>query len=511
MPRTLNTDIPLFQKVLRASYWSFGLRASERALQLVRTVLLARLLSPKDFGLFGIALLVLATLESFSTTGFQQALIQKRDDIKPYLDTAWAFSVLRGAALGLLVFCLGPLVGRFFHEPQAVLLFRIAGLCVFLKGLTNIGIVYFQKGLTFGKQFVYSFSGTLADLAVSIPAALIFRNAWALLLGFLAGNFVRVIASFVLEPYKPRFRLDLEKAREMSVFGRWIFAGSILTFLLNHGDDLVVGRLLGSAGLGLYRMAYFVSNLPISEVVHSTSDVLFSAFSKLQDRLANLRQAYLDTIHAVALITFPMTAGLLFVARDLTVVVLGTRWLPMVPALQALALGGFTRSIAATTGALFQSVGRPKISTVFQFARLSVFAILVYPMTLKGGILGTGLAVTLSALLTEPFAIYLSLRCVQCYFLHFVKLLMPLVAATGMMWLSLTLAQEFLPIEALRLRLGCQIANGILTYFAALIVIDRCFGCEIRSLFQRRYRRLVGQSVPDSSTLAGALSSVNEI
>jgi len=165
--------------VVRGGFWVFALRILDQLFKLVRTIVLARLLAPKDFGLFGIALLAMSALETFSQTGFQQALIQTKRDIRPYLDTAWTVQAIRGTVLALILFGIAPYVAAFFGEPAAVSLLRVLGLSILFQGFANIGVVYFQKELEFHKQFAYQLSGTPVDLVVAITAAVLLRSAWA--------------------------------------------------------------------------------------------------------------------------------------------------------------------------------------------------------------------------------------------------------------------------------------------------------------------------------------------
>ena len=146
---------PLSKRVIRGGVWVLALRILNRSLGFIRTIILARLLAPADFGLLGIAMLSISTLETFSQTGFQTALIQKKDNIESYLDTAWTVSAIRGLLLFLILFLSAPIIAEFFNSPQAVLIIRVVALSTLLSGLRNIGVVYFQKELEFKKQFLY--------------------------------------------------------------------------------------------------------------------------------------------------------------------------------------------------------------------------------------------------------------------------------------------------------------------------------------------------------------------
>ena len=246
---------PLSKRVVRGGIWVFAIRITNRGLGFIRTIILARLLAPHDFGLLGIAMLAIATLETFSQTGFQAALIQKKENVESYLDTAWTVSAIRGIVLFLILFLSAPVIAKFFNSPQATLIIRVIAVSTLLSGFRNIGILFFQKELEFNKQFIYELSAILVDITVAISLAIILRNVWALVWGGLAANFVRLFMSYMLHPYHRRIRFEKEKFQDLFGFGRWVLGSSILVFLITQGDDIFLGKTLGITALGLYQMA----------------------------------------------------------------------------------------------------------------------------------------------------------------------------------------------------------------------------------------------------------------
>ena len=173
----------ILKKVVSSGYWLFLGNILNRALGFIRTIVLARLLSPSDFGLFGVAMLVLGTLDRFTKTGVEEALIQKKDNIEKYLNTGWTVNVVRSSVLFGTIFILAPYAAQFFRNVQAEPIIKAISLIVILNGLYNVGIIYFQKELSFKKVFIQRFLGNVADFVVAIPMALIFRNVWALVIG----------------------------------------------------------------------------------------------------------------------------------------------------------------------------------------------------------------------------------------------------------------------------------------------------------------------------------------
>ena len=386
----------LSQRAVISGFWAFLLRTVKQLFSLLRLVILARILAPQDFGLMGVALLSMATLETFSQTGVQQALIQKKCEIKSYLDSVWTVLILRSFILFTILYLIAPFAATFFDAPDAKPIIQVIGLSVIFQAFTNIGVIYFQKELEFNKQFVYQLSGTLTDFFVAVIAALILKNVWAIVFGLLAGNAAMLITSYLIHPYRPHLSFDIGKARELFGYGKWILGSSILVFLTTQGDDIFAGKLLGTTALGLYQMAYLISNLPATEITHVISQVMFPAYSKIQDDIPKLRETYLKVLQLTAFISFPITSLIFALAPDFTMIFLGKKWMPMVPTIQILVFAGLVRSIAATSGPIFYAVGKPRIETKWQMVRLFVMAVLIYPFTIKWKILGTSMVIFLS-------------------------------------------------------------------------------------------------------------------
>jgi O-antigen/teichoic acid export membrane protein len=470
-------------RVVRGGIWVFALRIADRLFRLARTIVLARLLAPEHFGLFGIALLAMSAVETFSQTGFSAALIQKKEETKSYLDTAWTVHAIRGILLALIVFAIAPYVARFFDAPAAKPILQVIAFSVLLGGFTNIGVIYFQKELEFHKTFIYQLSGTLADIGVAISAAFLLRNVWALVFGLLAGNLVRTVVSYFIHPYRPHPCFNQQQFKELFGFGKWLLGSSILVFLITQGDNIFVGKLLGVAALGFYQLAYRLSNIPATEITHVISRVTFPAYSKLQGNLPRLREAYLKVLQLTAFLSFPI-AGLIFVlAPDFTRIFLGQKWMPMVPGMQGLVLAGLMRSIMATTGPIFLSVGRPQIETKWQVVRLIVLGASIYPFGVQWGILGVSIAVLLSSLVSTVGFICMAVKITTCKKRAFAKVItFPLIS--GLLMASLVFG-----LKAGNSRLGAWgffllAGVGGLSYLSVIYLLDRYLNYKMELLLR---------------------------
>jgi lipopolysaccharide exporter len=483
----------LSNRVVISGFWVFALRIVNRGFSLIRLIILARILAPHDFGLMGIALLTLATLETFSQTGFQAALIQKKEDIKSHLDAAWTVLILRGFILFAILYLIAPYAAIFFNVPEAKSIIQVIGLSLLLQGFTNIGVIYFHKELEFNKEFIYQFAGTLADFIVAVSAVLILRNVWALVLGSLAGNAAGFIVSYLIHPYRPHLSSDFGKAKELFGFGKWILGANILIFLITQGDDIFVGKLLGATALGFYQLAYRISNMPSSETSRVISKVTFPAYSKLQNDLPKLREAYLKVLQVTAFLSFLIAGLILVLAPDFTRIFLGEKWMPMVPAMMALCIFGVTRSIGATMGPILYSVGRPKIQTKLSSIQLIAMAVIIYPLTIQWGILGTSLAVVIPNILVLILITREAKNIIEfSYKDFFMSIIAPLIAVF-IMFFAIFLKQSLLPSGSNILNFFMLAVLGSIIYFGIIYLWDKSTGYKMQHEIHEIFSNLGGR------------------
>ena len=461
------------RSVVRGGLWVFGLRVLNRTLSLVRTVVLARLLLPKDFGLLGIALLSISTLETFSQTGFQTALIQKKEGVESYLDTAWTVSFIRGLFLFLILFSSAPIVANFFNSPDAILVIRVLALSFVLSGFRNVGIVFFQKELEFRKTFFYEFPSTVANLFVSIGLALILKSVWALVWGTLAAGFISLWMSYMLHPYRPKIRVEKQQVEGLFAFGRWVLASSILVFLNSQGDDIFVGKILGITALGYYQMAYLLSNLPATEITHIISRVSFPAYSKLQDDIAKMGRAYLRVVKITSFISIPLGGIVFILAPEFTKIFLGEKWIAIVPALQVLVIWGVLRSIGATTGPVLYAYGKPDLPAKLQLIQLIILSTLIYPMSQRMGIEGTSISVVLAAILPNFVAFHKVIQVTKCRRNDFLReVLLPLLATAVAVLLVMVIKSSQTSVLTITV-FSLLVLSFILGYVALIWIFER--------------------------------------
>lgn len=468
-------------QIAKSLVWVGSQNALGRVIQLSMLVILARLVGPTELGLVGIALLALSALRKFTEIGLNAALIhQKEDNVDSYLDTVWLLEIGRGVLVGGIMFLAAPLIASFFGEPRAVGLLQATAIVPVLTGLKNPGIVYFDKNLDFHKEFAYQIGAELVRFVVSVAYALVEPTAWAFVVGFIAGNVTRFGLSYAIDSYRPWFRFDVDAAKELIDYGKWMTGSSILFFLNTEGDDAFVGWFLTPAALGFYQYGYRLSNAPATEITQIIARVMFPAFSKLQDDTERLREVYLKMLRMTSFVSFPAAFGIAAVTPTFVRAFLGPDWTGMIVAMQILAVYGLLRSVGKTFGPVWKATGRPDIITKLSAFRLVLIAILIYPLTARYGIAGTALTVTVIYVFPMmPIDIYIIRGTIDATYREiFYEFVYPFTASV-VMFAGVWLVHLNLAINPI-LKFGVLTVTGIALYVASVLVLEVQFDWGIR-------------------------------
>ncbi|MCH8897602.1 MAG: lipopolysaccharide biosynthesis protein, partial [Chloroflexi bacterium] len=459
----------LSQRAFNAAVWTFGTKFLQRTVSYIRIIALARLLSPVDFGIMGLGLVLMSAVQALNMPGFREALVQKKGEIEEYLDTLWTVTLVRSLIISGVLALGAPLLANLFGSPDARLVLQVMAAAVLITGLTNPGIIYFEKNLEFQKKTVVDVIPTVAEVITAIVAAVILRNVWALVLGLFARNISLVAVSYWCHPYRPRLSWNKQQAKELFGFGRWVYFTRVLTFIVNQADSMVLARLLWPASLGFYQMAQRTSLVPLQEIRRGVSTVAFPLYSKVQDDLVKLRRAFMGSVEAVASISIPLAVAVVVLAPDFVSVVLGEKWLPSVPAIQVLAVAGALNSLTGAGSSLFMGSGRPWLSFQMTALRVVVLLAVVFPLTIRYGIAGASYAALLATVAGFGFYVYQANSILRIPAAEAFKIIAPVFGVGAAVALVTLSARTFLgPLDLPGLLL---VAFLVLVAYAGVLVV----------------------------------------
>lgn len=389
--------LPLGKRVRSGFSWLVSSSLIGELIRFARSVVLARLLLPEDFGLFGMALTIVAALNAVTMLGLDRTIVANKFDtraeLKAHLDTAWSAGLLRSLLITLLVAASAFPISRFYGQPQLKTVIPILGLISLIQGLQNIGLVILRKEISFARIFWYELATNLGGIAVTVALALFMRNVWALVIGLVLTTALGTVLSYVFHSYRPRWAFEKVALRRVIRLGKFSLVVAIASYVMNMADNVMIGRLLGAGALGNYSLAFNISSAPISVLVFSLGSVLFPAYAEIhaqQPRRLELAVTKVFTLASMVMLTIAVPLFLL--AGDIVQLLFGGRWASAGKVLRVLALVIPLRGLSVLMSSVFWGLNRPKQVALGQTLEAIVFLLALYPLITLLGLTGAAWA-----------------------------------------------------------------------------------------------------------------------
>jgi len=358
------------RQIATGAAWMMGFKLFDKSIGLVSTLVLARVLTPGDFGLVAMATAVVGLLGLMGAFGFDTALIQRQDADRTHYDTAWTFNVFFGVAVALLLLVVAVPAANFYREPRLELMLPALAIGSLVGGFENIGTVAFRKDLNFRLEFRFLLFKRLAGFAVTVTLALIYRTFWALIAGIVTGVVVSVLISYWMHPYRPRFTLAARA--DLMHFSKWLFISNLIQFLQSRSTHFILGRTVGSHGLGVFSVAAEIAAMPSTELIAPLNRAVYPAYARLAPTPDKLRERFLEVFGIICLIAFPVAVGLYCVSGLVVSVLLGPQWKEAVPIMQIMGMAGLVGALQGNMYLVILAMGKPKANTLLSAALLAV-------------------------------------------------------------------------------------------------------------------------------------------
>lgn len=352
--------------------WSGATQALGMAFQLLVSVALTRLLTPHEFGLFGMTLVFTGFASNLADLGLSAFIIQKQSPSSRLLDAAFWTNVLVGGSLSLILCIAAPLVAKIYGEPELQLVTIGVAFSLLLASVSTVQIALLQKSLNFRGRFWIESIATFVSGIVALALAIAGVGVWSLVGQLVTLAAVRAAVIWRVSPWRPRWSFDFEAVREAFEFGRHILAFNAVVYWAQNFDKLVIGRMIGSSALGVYSLADRLMRIPLANVTNVTGTVMLPVLSALQGDPEALQRVYLRANRMIALLTYPLMMGLSALAEPAISVIYGDQWLGAVSIVQLLCFAGMAQSVYNTANWIFLSRGRSDL-----VLRLGVYVTLV--------------------------------------------------------------------------------------------------------------------------------------
>jgi PST family polysaccharide transporter len=334
----------MMQRALRSMMWTGGGVAAETALQVLVVAVLARLLTPADFGVVAVALVMTGFVGIFGELGLVPALIQRERLETAHIRTAFTGSLALALVIGLALWILSPSLARFFAMPALAPMIAVLGFSLTIKAWGSVPSALLQRAMRFRAMSLANVVAYLAGFGVvGVVMAVTGFGAWSLVGAHVVQTFVHALTVHVSQPVSHRLGVERHALRDLLAYGGGVSFARLANYLATRGDNMVVGHTLGPTALGLYGPAYHLMALPADLFQRIVQTVLFPAVSRLQTAPERLTAAYRRGLAVTGLTVLPATALAILLAPEVVDTLLGPRWHGVTAPLQILAAGMFFR------------------------------------------------------------------------------------------------------------------------------------------------------------------------
>jgi len=318
--------------MVRGTAWMVSMRWSLKLIGVVNTIIVARLLSPDDFGVIAMAMIIVSFLAEVSETNVAVALIRNQNATLDDYNSAWTVKILVGALLTVILFTTAPIAATYYGDPRVEIVIQIIAFRSLISAFENIGVVDFRKNLQFAKEFRYGTYQRVTEFVISLTIVYILRDYHALAIGTLVWAAVAVFYSYMMSPFRPRF--CFKKVKSLWTVSQWLMMDHGSRFVGRRVDEFVLGPIAGSTVVGNYFMASEISSMPTREVIIPAGRALMPTYSKVAHDEAEARKAFLQVFGLIAIYAIPAGVGISVVADDLVPILLGSQWTAAIPFFQ---------------------------------------------------------------------------------------------------------------------------------------------------------------------------------
>ncbi len=324
----------LKQKTLSSLAWRYAERCGAQGIQFIVQIVLARLLTPADYGIIGLITVFIAIAQVFAQSGLGQALVQKKDADNTDFSTVFFFSIVFSIMIYAVLFMCAPLIASFYNMPQLTPVVRVLGLSIIIAAVNSVQQAYVQRTMQFKRFFWSTLIGTIISAFTGIGAAYKGWGVWALVVQQLTNQIIDTIVLWLTVKWRPNIVFSLKRMKRLFSYGWKLLCSSVLDTTYNNIYSLVIGKFYSESELGFYNRGKQFPMLIIANINSAIDSVLFPVMSEAQENKKALKDMVRRSIVTSTFFIFPCMAGLAAVARPLTVLLLTEKWLPAVPFIQ---------------------------------------------------------------------------------------------------------------------------------------------------------------------------------
>ncbi len=483
----MNNNTAIGRRIAISAKWSALTEMVSRAIPPAILIILARILTPEDFGIVASAMIFISFCQIFCEAGLGKALIQTNESPEKSADIVFWSNLFLSVLVYGLIFIASPWLAEFFNSPGSKLVLRILGLQIIISSLTSVQQSLFLRNFKFKSLFWIRLLTALLPGFFSVPMAYLGYGVWALVTGSLLGSMTTMFMLWHKSSWRPGMHFELDLARKIYIFALWALGEGLAAWFFTWGDNLLVGKYLGVKDLGVYRVGWYISAIIFGTLLRPILPVMYSTFSRLQDDPAKMKQTYRKVNRIIASISLPIGAILFMIGPKAAFLVFGESWPGLGLVLSTIGLMHGVTWIININPEMYRAMGRPDLNT-----KLMIVAIFYYlPAYLIAAPFGlevftyTRLCV---GILSVPIHVFLCIKVAGISLHSLWQDWKPTVIATLSMSIVISMLVPILPtgegFYAGIVNLSILIVSGIAIYGGVMWLLDKLFILETLKTFR---------------------------
>lgn len=406
-------------KAKQGVIWTAFFNGLQYLIQFGSSIALARILFPKDFGIMGLALIVIQFGRRFTDYGFTMVLVKQKELKKEHKDTVFLTNLGIMTTVALVIYLAAPYAARFFNSDVLAPVLMVLGLDFILKALSGVPLAILRRKMRFRQLETVGTISQFIDSLSSVGFAIAGFGVWSLVFGVLCGSLSKVFLAFIYSPYIPGFGFRKWALKDVYSFGVWYSFDNFLGYFIQNVDYFFIGKFLGTAQLGFYERAFNLMSMPKKKIARRINTVLFSTYSRLQDNKEQLIHAFLRMVSHISIIVYPLMIWMFFAAPSFITVLYGPKWTHSIYPLQVMSISGLIVTFTLTFTPLFMATDLLAHRVRRQFIYLTVLACSVIT-GMRWGINGVAWGVMFSITVQFILMLHLSIKKLNLKFGKFI-------------------------------------------------------------------------------------------
>lgn len=367
----------------------------KQILGVVTLVIFARLLTPEDFGVFAILMIFVGFLGMFTDMGISAALIHVKEPSERLLSSLFYLNVIVGIILFVLLSLLSGPISDFFDNHKLKMLLPLIAINFIIASFGVVQKALYEKAMNFKNLTLFESASVLIGMILGVTAAVYGLGVYSLILQTLSTTLISVILMWYASSWRPSRYFSGEEIKRVWSYSAHLSSFNVINYFARNADNFLIGKYLGSYSLGLYSLAYKIMLYPLQNISHVLIRILFPAFSLIQDDDEKFKKAYLRVIFFIALVSFPLMAGLTVTSDLLVKLFFGSKWDGLALVLTILAPVGMLQSVVTTVGSIYMAKGNTK--EMFKIGSLNaIVTILFFVMGIPFGVEGVAFSYLLA-------------------------------------------------------------------------------------------------------------------